>query len=154
MSTPPPAAAGVPLEPRTQCDQVAYGPIERVDIVRYAGASGDFHPIHIDEYYARRAGAPTVFAMGMHGAGFLVHAVSDWFGGPHRIRRLKIRFTSRVWPGDEIVCTGRIVTVEDGVATAALEARRHGPGPPGFDLPEEQVAIVGEADIRVSESGG
>lgn len=153
MSTLQPAA-GVPLKPGMECGEVTYGPIDRVDIVRYAGASGDFHPIHIDELYAKRTGAPTVFAMGMHGAGFLAHAVSDWFGGPHGIQRLKVRFTSRVWPGDEIVCIARIVAVEDGVATAALEARRRGAGPPGFGLPEEQVAIVGEADIRVPACSG
>lgn len=141
-----------PFESGMKFGEVIYGPIQRVDIVRYAGASGDFHPIHIDEAYAKGTGAPTVFAMGMHGAGFLAHAVSDWFGGPHRIQRLKFRFTTRVWPGDEVVCTAQIVTVANGVIRAAIEARRRGPGPKGFGLPPEQIMIIGEADIRLLEA--
>lgn len=134
--------------------EVVYGPIERADIVRYAGASGDFNPIHIDEGYARSTGAPTVFAMGMLPAGYLAHAVSDWFGGPQHLRRFKVRFTTRVWPGDEIVCSGKVVAIEDGVVKATVEARRRGTGPPELDLPEEETAIVGEADAVVPDYEG
>jgi acyl dehydratase len=122
-----------------------------VDIVRYAGASGDFNPIHIDEGYALSTGAPTVFAMGMLPAGYVGHALSDWFGGPQHLRRLKVRFTTRVWPGDEIVCSGRVVAVEDGIVKTTIEARRRGPGPGEIELPEEETAIVGEADVELPQ---
>ena len=86
-----------------ELDELVFGPISRERIKAYADASGDDNPIHQDEEYAKASGAPTVFAMGMLPAGYLAHAVSDWFGGPQHLRRYKVRFTTRVWPGDEIV---------------------------------------------------
>lgn len=131
--------------------EAAYGPISREDIVAYARASGDDNPIHQDEDYARKTGAPTVFAMGMLPAGSLAHAVSDWFGGPQHLRRFKVRFTTRVWPGDEIVCTGRVESVEGNLVRVAMEARRRGGGPEGLDLPGEETALVGEADVELPQ---
>jgi acyl dehydratase len=139
------AVPGMSFEP------IAFGPLTRADIVRYAGASGDFNPIHIDDDYARSAGAPGVFAMGMLPAGYLAHALSDWVGGPQWLRRFKVRFTTRVWPGDELVCSGTIVSVDDGVARVALEARRRGNGPAGLELPDDELAIVGEADVELPQ---
>lgn len=130
--------------------ETVYGPIERSDIVRYAGASGDFNPIHTDEDYAHNTGAPTVFAMGMLPAGYLAHAVSDWFGGPDRLRRFKVRFTTRVWPGDELVCTGKVAEINGDVVRVEVEARRRGPGPEGAGIAAEETAVLGEAEIRVS----
>ncbi|HVM36380.1 MAG TPA: MaoC/PaaZ C-terminal domain-containing protein [Actinomycetota bacterium] len=137
--------------PGMDLDEVVYGPLTRDDFVRYAEASGDDNPLHQDEEYARNNGAPTVFAMGMLNAGYLAHAVSDWFGGPHRLRRYKVRFTTRVWAGDELACTGRVVVVESGVVKVGLEARRRGSGPDGLGLDEEEVAIVGEAEVVLPE---
>jgi acyl dehydratase len=139
------------VTPGLDFDEMVFGPISRQDIVRYAGASGDFNPIHIDEGYARATGAPTVFAMGMLPAGYLATAVSHWIGGPQHLRRYKVRFTTRVWPGDEIVCGGRVVAIEDGIVKMTVEARRRGPGPDGLDLPEDETAIVGEADVELPE---
>lgn len=139
------------VSPGMELGEVVFGPISRVDIVRYAGASGDFNPIHIDEGYARSTGAPTVFAMGMLPAGYLAHAVSDWFGGAQHLRRFKVRFTTRVWPGDEIACSGRVEAIEDGVIKVRLEAVRRGPGPEGLELPLEETALLGEADVVLPE---
>lgn len=139
------------VTPGMEFEEVVFGPISRADIVRYAGASGDFNPIHTDEGYARRSGAPTVFAMGMLPAGYLATAVSGWFGGPQNVRRYKVRFTTRVWPGDEIACGCRVVAIEDGLVKATVEAMRRGPGPEGVDLPQEETAIIGEADIELPE---
>jgi acyl dehydratase len=139
------------VTPGMELGEVVYGPLERADIVRYAGASGDFNPIHIDEGYARRTGAPTVFAMGMLPAGYLGHAVSDWFGGPHHLRRFKVRFTTRVWPGDEIACSGKVTAIEEGLVKVTVQAIRRGDGPEGADVPGEEIAIVGEADIELPE---
>jgi acyl dehydratase len=137
------------VTPGMELGEVVLGPLERSDIVRYAGASGDFNPIHIDEGYARATGAPTVFAMGMLPAGYLAHALADWFGGPQHLRRYKVRFTTRVWPGDELVCSATVVSLEGAVVKVALEARRRGSGPGGLAVPEEEQAIVGEADVEL-----
>lgn len=85
--------------------------LTRTDFVRYAGASGDFNPIHHDETFAKQAGNPTVFAMGMLNAGFLSKCLSDYVGRP-RIKRFKVRFATRVWPGDTITCGGTVTKVE------------------------------------------
>ena len=90
---------------------VTVGPLTRTDFVRYAGASGDFHPLHHDEVYARAAGLPGVFGMGMLHAGMLGVHLARWVG-PENIRDFSIRFTGQVWPGDELAITGRVERVE------------------------------------------
>ena len=139
------------IEESTQLQELIFGPLTREDFVRYANVSGDDNPIHQDEEYARKSGAPTVFAMGMLNAGYLATAVAQWFGGAQNIRRFKVRFTTRVWAGDEVVCTGRVVSIQDGIATVALEAKRRGKGPEGLGLDEEETAIIGEADVELSQ---
>jgi acyl dehydratase len=86
---------------------VSISNITRTHIVKYAGASGDFNPIHHDELYAIRAGYDRVFAMGMLSAGFLSHMVTDWLGDSN-LRKFKVRFSALVWPGDTITCRGKI----------------------------------------------
>jgi acyl dehydratase len=90
---------------------VTVGPLTRTDFVRYAGASGDFHPLHHDEVYARESGLPGVFGMGMLHAGMLGVQLARWVG-PENIRALSIRFTGQVWPGDELALTGGVERVE------------------------------------------
>ena len=89
--------------------------LTRTDLVRYASASGDFNPIHHDQTFAEAAGNPTVFGHGMLTAGFLGKCVSD-FVGVQNLRRFKVRFATRVWPGDTITCRGRVTRkyVADG----------------------------------------
>lgn len=139
------------VSPGLELGEAVYGPMTREDFKAYAEASGDDNPIHQDEEYARSTGAPTVFAMGMLPAGYLAHAVSDWFGGPQHLRRYKVRFTTRTWPGDEIVCTGRVESVEGSLVRVRLEARRRGRGPQELSLPNEETAIVGEADVELPQ---
>ena len=86
--------------------------LTRTDIVRYAGASGDFNPIHHDQTFAEAAGNPTVFGHGMLTAGFVGKCVTDYVG-LHNLRRLKVRFATRVWPGDTITCRGRVTRKYD-----------------------------------------
>ena len=132
-----------------ELEEKVFGPVSKEDFIAYADASGDDNPIHQNEDYARQSGAPTVFAMGMLNAGYLAKAVSDWFGGPHHLRRFKVRFTNRVWPGDEVVCTGTVTAIEDGLVKVTVSAARRGPGPESLNLDHEQTAIVGEADIEL-----
>ena len=139
------------VSPGMDLEEYEYGPITRDDIKRYAEASGDDNPIHQDEEYARASGAPTVFAMGMLPAGYLAHAISDWFGGPQHLRRYKVRFTTRVWPGDEIVCRGRVRSLDGRLVTIEAQAFRRGDGPEGLGLEREEVAITAEADVELPE---
>ena len=81
--------------------------LTRTDLVRYAGASGDFNPIHHDQTFAEKAGNPTVFAHGMLNAGFVSKCITDYVGREN-LRRFKVRFATRVWPGDTITCTGKV----------------------------------------------
>ena len=138
------------ISPGMEFGKVVFGPLGRGDVVRYAGASGDFNPIHIDDDYARASGAPSAFAMGMLPAGYLAHALCDWFGGPQRLRRYKVRFVTRVWIGDELVCGGRVDEVEGDLVRIRIEATRRGAGPEGIELPEEEVALLGAADLQLT----
>ncbi len=86
---------------------MARAPIERVQLARYAGATGDFNPLHVDEQAARAAGMPSVVAPNTLGLGFLAQLVGDWARGA-QIKRLACRFSRMLWPGDTLVCKGRV----------------------------------------------
>ncbi len=81
--------------------------VTRPDFVRYAGASGDFVPLHYDQTFVEAAGIPTVFAQGMFTAGLLSKALTDYVG-IGQVRRFKVRFATRVWPGDTVTCRGKV----------------------------------------------
>jgi acyl dehydratase len=120
------------------------GPITRTDIVRYAGASGDFNPVHHDEEFARAAGMPSVFSIGMHTAGLLGQYLADWVGLSN-VRRFSVRFTGQVWPGDVLTLRGTVSATNDveGEQLADLEltaARQTG-----------DVVVKGRATVRVRD---
>ena len=85
--------------------EVRVDKLTRTDFVKYAGASGDFNPIHHDQTFAEASGNPTVFAMGMLNAGILSRVVTGFAGRPN-VRRYKVRVSTRAWPGDDVVCRG------------------------------------------------
>lgn len=89
--------------------------LTRTDFVKYAGSSGDFNPIHHDQTFAEASGNPTVFAMGMMNAGILSRLVAD-YAGLENLRKYKVRFAIRVWPGDSVTCKGKVTkkAVENG----------------------------------------
>lgn len=77
--------------------------LTRTQIVQYAGASGDYNPLHTDATYAQEvAGYPGVFAHGMLTMGMTGRAVTDWVGNG-RLTAYGVRFTSQVWPGERLV---------------------------------------------------
>jgi acyl dehydratase len=84
--------------------------LTRTDLVRYAGASGDFNPMHTDEVAAQAAGLPSVFGHGMFTAGILATALTDYVGVGN-LASYRVRFTKQTWPGEElstrIVVTGK-----------------------------------------------
>jgi acyl dehydratase len=86
------------------------GPLTRTDFVRYAGASHDFNPNHHDEIYARASGNKAVFGMGMLAGGYCARLLTDWLGDG-ALKRLRIRFASRLWPDDILTCTARVTEV-------------------------------------------
>ncbi|MBI1845551.1 MAG: MaoC family dehydratase [Candidatus Rokubacteria bacterium] len=85
------------------------GPIQQIQLTRYAGASGDFNPIHQDPEFARNAGMGDVFAHGMLSMGFLGQALTDW-AGAGRVCRFGVRFAALVRLKDTVTCTGRVVS--------------------------------------------
>ena len=86
---------------------LAKAPVDRVQLSRYAGASGDYNPVHVDELYAKSVGMPSVYAPGMLIMGMLGQLISDWARGG-QLRRYGVRFIKMVWPGDTVVCKGRV----------------------------------------------
>jgi acyl dehydratase len=82
-------------------------PVDRSQIARYAGASGDYGPLHVDEPFARNAGFPGVLVPGMLAMGFLGELATDWLRGA-RLRRFSARFVKIVWPGDVVTVRGRV----------------------------------------------
>ena len=81
--------------------------LDRVQLARYAGASGDFNPVHVDELAAKAAGMPSVYAPGMLVMGLLGHLLTDWARGA-QVRRFAVKFVKMAWPGDTVVCKGRV----------------------------------------------
>src|SRR5262245_53948183 len=105
-------SAPVSLAEGDQMHTGTAGPMTRTDFVRYAGASGDFHPLHHDELFAKSLGMPGVFGMGLLHAGILGDHLARWVG-PDNIRRFGIRFTGQVWPDDVLAITGSVERIED-----------------------------------------
>ncbi|MGA8724057.1 MAG: MaoC/PaaZ C-terminal domain-containing protein [Acidimicrobiales bacterium] len=75
--------------------------LTRTDLVRYAGASGDFNPMHHDEVLAVAAGQPSVFGHGMFSMGFLGSALTDYVGIGN-VRRFQVRFAKQTWPDEDL----------------------------------------------------
>ena len=86
--------------------------LTRIQIVQYAGASGDYMPLHTDEVYAREvAGYPTVFAHGMLSMGATGVMLTNWVGDG-RLTEYSARFTRQVWPGDDLRATATVTAID------------------------------------------
>ena len=96
-------------------------PVTRTQIVRYAGASRDFNPMHHDEPLAQAEGMGGVFAHGMMSMAFLGQMVKDWCGH-ERMRKIKVRFMDLVRPGDTITCKGNITKKYQSEGKNLIEA--------------------------------
>jgi acyl dehydratase len=90
--------------------------LTRTDLVAYAGASGDFNPMHHDEVKAKEAGQPSVFGHGMFSMGLLGSAIDDYVGVGN-VRRFQVRFAKQTWPDEnlqtKVVVTGKRVDGND-----------------------------------------
>ena len=111
------ASTSMPTDPITVEEgasgpESAVGPITRITISKYAGAGGDFNPVHVDEEFARSAGMPSVFAHGLLSAGLLGQYLAQWVGQAN-VRKFGVRFTGQVWPDDTLTISGRVESIED-----------------------------------------
>jgi acyl dehydratase len=107
--------------------------------VRYAGASGDFNPIHIDEEFARQVGLPGRILHGLWTMAQVARAVTDAAGGPDRLKRVSVEFRGIGRIGEEIVVTGTVRDVSDGIAIVASQAEQGG----------RRIIRNGEAEVVV-----
>jgi acyl dehydratase len=92
--------------------------------VRYAGASGDFNPIHIDEDFAQKVGLPHRILHGMWTMAQLARAHTDAAGGPDRLKRLSVQFRGMGALDQEVVVEGTVREVDGGKAIVDSEARQ------------------------------
>jgi acyl dehydratase len=98
---------------------------DRYVTVRYAGASGDFNPIHIDEEFALQVGLPGRILHGLWSMAQVARAATDAAGGdPGALQSLSVQFRGMGRIEQEVVVSGEVKTVADGVATAKLEANQ------------------------------
>ena len=107
--------------------------------VRYAGASGDFNPIHIDEEFAKQVGLPGRILHGLWTMAQVARAVTDAAGGPGKLKRLSVEFRGVGRLGEEVVVTGTVRDVSDGIAIIASQAEQGG----------RRIIRNGEAEVVV-----
>ena len=92
---------------------VVFDNLTRTQIVMYAGASGDYNPLHTDELFTTKvAGYPSVFAHGMLSMGATGRVLTDWFGADG-LTKYGVRFVNQVWPGDTLTTTATVEAIRD-----------------------------------------
>jgi acyl dehydratase len=110
------------MNPGDQVDELRVTP-DRFLTVRYAGASGDYNPIHIDEDFAKQVGLPGKILHGLYSMAQVARAATAaGDGSPESLKSLSVQFRGMGVPEQEIVVTGTVREVADGVATIDFEA--------------------------------
>src|SRR5271170_1027909 len=95
--------------------------LSRTQIVQYAGASGDYNPLHTDEIYATKiAGYPSVFAHGMLTMGLTGQAIAGLVGAENLLK-FGVRFTAQVWPGDTLTVRSSVLQIFEDEGTSVAE---------------------------------
>ena len=107
--------------------------------VRYAGASGDFNPIHIDEDFAKQVGLPGRILHGLWTMAQVARAQTEAGGGPHSLRRLQVQFRGMGFPEQELTVTATVKAVEGETAVIEAEAEQDG----------RRIIRKGEAELRL-----
>ena len=134
--------AGAPragLEAGAELPPLTLEPISRTTLALFAGASGDHNPIHIDLDVARSAGLDDVFAHGMLSMAYLGRLLTGWVP-QERLRSWRVRFAAVTPVHGRPTCTGRVVSVTDGLATIEL----------AVTLPDGTVTLTGDAVVDLS----
>jgi acyl dehydratase len=111
--------------------------------VRYAGASGDFNPIHIDEDFAKAVGLPGRILHGLYTMAQVARAATDAGGGPQSLRRLKVQFRGMGRPEHELTVTGAVTDVADGIAIVETHCEQNG----------KKIIRRAEAELVVGDGG-
>jgi len=119
---------------------IEIGTVTRTDFVKFAGAGGDFNPMHHDDGFAQASGFPSVFAMGMMTASMASRLITDWFG-IEAVRTYEVRFRAMVWPGERLRARGRILGPVEGAADGRLLVE--------FDVAnaDGEVKVSGQAQV-------
>jgi acyl dehydratase len=117
--------------------------LTRTDLVRYAGASGDYNPMHHDEVKAKAGGQPSVFGHGMFSMGLLGSAIEDYVGVAN-LTHYKVRFAKQTWPDEEL--TTKVVVTgtrsEDGQKLVDLDVR--------LVNQDDEEKLIGEATAALA----
>jgi acyl dehydratase len=111
--------------------------------VRYAGASGDFNPIHVDEEFARAVGLPGRILHGLWTMAQVARAQTEAAGGPERLRRLSVQFRGLGMPEQEVLVRGTVREVSDGRAIVDTVAEQGG----------NQIIRNAEAELEIEPRG-
>jgi acyl dehydratase len=114
---------------------------DRYLTVRYAGASGDFNPIHIDEDFAKQVGLPGRILHGLYTMAQVARAQTEAGGGPESLKRLAVQFRGMGVPEQEITVSGTVREVRDGVAVVDTVAEQGG----------KQIIRNAEAELATSD---
>jgi acyl dehydratase len=114
---------------------------DRYLTVRYAGASGDFNPIHIDEEFAKQVGLPGRILHGLYTMAQVARAQTEAAGGPEKLKRLAVQFRGMGLPEQEITVSGTVREVRDGVAVVDTVAEQGG----------KQIIRNAEAELATSD---
>ncbi|HEY1834018.1 MAG TPA: MaoC/PaaZ C-terminal domain-containing protein [Solirubrobacteraceae bacterium] len=112
---------------------------DRFLTVRYAGASGDFNPIHIDEEFAKAVGLPGRILHGLWTMAQVARAQTDAAGGPERLKRLSVQFRGMGMPEQEVVVTGTVKESAGGRVLIDTVAEQGG----------SQIIRNAEAELRI-----
>ena len=99
-------------------------PITKVQLVKYAGASGDFNPLHTDDDFAQKIGMQGVIAHGMLVMGFLGEYVMKLAGDVAQVKQFSMRFGAMTVPGDAITCTAQVKEINEGEVVLELTAQK------------------------------
>jgi acyl dehydratase len=137
------------VSPRREVAQVTAGdelppvdhPIQRIDLVRYAGASGDLNPIHWDEQWATSVGLPGVIAHGMFSMAIAARMLSAYAGDPAAVKRVRVRFSAMIRPGQTLTVSGEVAGVEGKQVSVRFW---------GEDDAGNRVLSKGEAELELA----
>ncbi len=128
------------MQPGDEIPPLAVTP-DRYLTVRYAGASGDFNPIHIDEQFAQQVGLPGKILHGLYTMAQVARAHTEAAGGPGSLKRLSVQFRGMGLPEQELVVTGKVTSVQDGVAVVESGCAQEG----------KRIIRNAEAELRVGD---
>ena len=135
------------LQVGTEIGRATY-PVRRADLVRYAGASGDFNPIHWNERFAREVGLPDVIAHGMFTMATAARLVVDWCGDPGAVIDYGVRFTKPIVVPDDggatVEVVGTVGAVDEDAGTVRIDLTATSNG----------VSVLGKARAVVRRAVG